>query len=237
MTLLITVQGNIAAGKSTLVKELQRQYAGNARVCFLQEPVDEWENIKNADGESMISLFYGNQEKYGFSFQMMAYISRLASLKRAISAGYDVVISERSLETDRQIFAKMLYDDGKIEDVNYQIYLKWFEEFQRDFPIENVVYVKTDPEVSAHRVKKRAREGEVIPLEYLKRCNDYHNNWIETVDESNLCVINGNIDIEENGNAVMLWKQQIDQFIAGKRKNTMCAYRSDAAEHLNHCCV
>ena len=130
MTLLITVQGNIAAGKSTLVKELQRQYAGNARVCFLQEPVDEWENIKNADGESMISLFYGNQEKYGFSFQMMAYISRLASLKKAISAGYDVVISERSLETDRQIFAKMLYDDGKIEDVNYQIYLKWFEEFQ-----------------------------------------------------------------------------------------------------------
>ena len=138
MTLLITVQGNIAAGKSTLVKELQRQYAGNARVCFLQEPVDEWENIKNADGESMISLFYGNQEKYGFSFQMMAYISRLASLKRAISAGYDVVISERSLETDRQIFAKMLYDDGKIEDVNYQIYLKWSVNVFRKIHLTNI---------------------------------------------------------------------------------------------------
>ena len=74
MTLLFTVQGNIAAGKSTLVKELQRQYAGNARVCFLQEPVDEWENIKNGSGQSMISLFYGDQHKYGFSFQMMAYI-------------------------------------------------------------------------------------------------------------------------------------------------------------------
>tara|TARA_B100000902_G_scaffold398097_1_gene463776 strand:+ start:2855 stop:3541 length:687 start_codon:yes stop_codon:yes gene_type:complete len=221
MTLLITVQGNIAAGKSTLVKELQRQYAGDARVCFLQEPVDEWENIKNADGESMISLFYGDQEKYGFSFQMMAYISRLASLKRAISSGVDVVISERSLETDRQIFAKMLYDDGKIEDVNYQIYLKWFEEFQCDFPVENVVYVKTDPEVSAARVKKRAREGEVIPIEYLKRCNDYHNKWIETVDDSNLCIINGNIDIDENKNIITTWKQQIDNFIAEKRETIM----------------
>jgi len=217
MTLLFTVQGNIAAGKSTLVKELQRQYAGNARVCFLQEPVDEWENIKNGSGQSMISLFYGDQHKYGFSFQMMAYISRLAILKRAIEEGYDIIISERSLETDRQIFAKMLYDDGKIEDVNYQIYLKWFEEFQKDFPVENVIYVKTDPGVSAARVKKRAREGEIIPLEYLTRCNDYHNSWIETVNPKNLCVINGNLDIEKDEGAITLWKGQIDAFISKKQ--------------------
>ena len=34
-----------------------------------------------------------------------------------------IFITERSLFTDKYIFAKMLYDQGKIEDVNYQIYL------------------------------------------------------------------------------------------------------------------
>ncbi|GAH14460.1 unnamed protein product, partial [marine sediment metagenome] len=29
----------------------------------------------------------------------------------------------------------MLYDEGKIEEVNYQIYLKWFNEFIEDIPI------------------------------------------------------------------------------------------------------
>ena len=174
MTIILTVQGNIAAGKSTFVESLRQQYEGNSRVCFLQEPVDEWSTITDEEGKTMLALFYGNQKRYAFSFQMMAYISRLALLKRAIAKNYDIIITERSLETDRQIFAKMLYNDGKIASVEYQIYLKWFDEFKRDFPEENVIYVKTDPEISAQRVTKRGREGEIIPLEYLQKCHDYH---------------------------------------------------------------
>ena len=213
MTLLITVQGNIAAGKSTLVKELQRQYAGNARVCFLQEPVDEWENIKNADGESMISLFYGNQEKYGFSFQMMAYISRLHILKEAVSKGYDIIVSERSLATDKNVFAKMLYDDDKIEEVEYKIYLKWFEEFQKDFPKEHIIYVKTSPEVAHYRVNKRAREGEDIPLEYLKNCNQYHEDWLNTNPMERLLIIDGDVDTDKNPEMIDVWNNQVGNFL------------------------
>ena len=43
-----------------------------------------------------------------------------------------IIICERSVFTDKEVFAKMLYDDGKIEEVNYQIYLKWFDEFIND---------------------------------------------------------------------------------------------------------
>ena len=70
MTLLYCPRKH-AAGKSTLVKKL-RAICRQCTVCFLQEPVDEWENIKNSS-ETMISLFYGDQHKYGFSFQMMVY--------------------------------------------------------------------------------------------------------------------------------------------------------------------
>ena len=38
-----------------------------------------------------------------------------------------IFITERSLLTDKYVFAKMLFDQHKIEDVNYQIYLKMFQ--------------------------------------------------------------------------------------------------------------
>jgi len=231
MTIILTVQGNIAAGKSTFVENLRQQYEGNHSVCFLQEPVDEWSTIIDEEGKNMLALFYGNQERYAFSFQMMAYISRLALLKRALEKGYDIIITERSLETDRQIFAKMLYDDGKIASVEYQIYLKWFDEFKRDFPEENVIYVKTTPEISATRVAKRGREGEVIPLEYLQKCHEYHETWIKTIPENNLCIIDGDIDTTIFPDAIVNWKSQVDEFIAQRKKSLNIEFDSSIQQH------
>ena len=161
MTILVTVQGNIGSGKSTLVERLRKRFHGT-NVCFLQEPLHIWNTITDKDGTPMLTLYYGNQKKYAFSFQMMAYISRLHMLKEAVCKGYDIIVSERSLATDKNVFAKMLYDDDKIEEVEYKIYLKWFEEFQKDFPKEHIIYMKTSPEVAHYRVNKRAREVKIF---------------------------------------------------------------------------
>ena len=126
------VQGNVGSGKSTLVNNLQQRFGQNKKICFLQEPVDIWNTITDENGSSMIKLYYSDQKSYAFSFQMMAYISRLHLLKQALSEEYDVIISERSLDTDKNVFAKMLYDDGKIKEVEYKIYMKWFEEFNQN---------------------------------------------------------------------------------------------------------
>ena len=83
MTILVTVQGNIGSGKSTLVERLRKRFNG-ANVCFLQEPLHIWNTITDKNGTPMLTLYYGNQKKYAFSFQMMAYISRLHILKEAI---------------------------------------------------------------------------------------------------------------------------------------------------------
>ena len=120
--MLLTIQGNIAAGKSLLYealrKELEEKHSGE--VCFVPEPVGLWKDIKGEDGKDMIEKYYGDQKKYAFAFQMMAYISRLSLLRRRLKADV-VIVGERSLGTDRQIFAAMLHDEGKIEDVEYQI--------------------------------------------------------------------------------------------------------------------
>ena len=212
---LITIQGNIGSGKSTIVKKLQDRYGENKRICFLQEPVDIWNNIKDENGKTILSLFYENQKEYSFSFQMMAYISRLQILKKAVDEGYDYIVSERSLDTDKNIFAKMLYDDKNIKYVEYQIYLKWFEEFQPLFQEEHVVYVRTEPEIAYKRVNKRAREGENIPIEYLENCHRYHEEWLMTDDsyKSHLLLIDGNQDIEENPEVMENWLLEIYDYI------------------------
>ena len=175
MSRIISIEGNIGSGKSTLVRNLQNHLNNKkADVIFLQEPVDVWNTIKDENG-TILEQFYKDQEKYGFSFQMMAYISRLSILRNAIRENpKSVIVTERSLYTDKYVFAKMLYDNKKINDINFQIYLKWFDDFIRDLPVHEFIYLKTDPEKCFERIKKRARPGEEIELNYLKSCNDYH---------------------------------------------------------------
>ena len=60
---------------------------------------------------------------------MMAYISRLSLMRSAIKKNYDVIITERCIHTDKNVFAKMLYDTDKIDEINYKIYLTWFSKW------------------------------------------------------------------------------------------------------------
>jgi deoxyadenosine/deoxycytidine kinase len=107
----------------------------------------------------------------------------------------------------------MLYDQGKIEDVCYQIYLNWFEEFAKDFPINYSVYVKTDPATCYERIHKRSRDGEeVIPLAYLDDCHNYHENFLNETNSKKL-VLDGNVDIYENQQILDKWIEQINELV------------------------
>jgi deoxyguanosine kinase len=221
----ISIEGNIGSGKSTLLANLREHYKNNDNVIFLKEPVDEWAKIKDINGTTILEKFYADQEKYSFSFQMMAYVSRIKVLRDTLkekTIGQEkkqyIIITERSLYTDKMVFAKMLYDSGKIEDVNYQIYLNWFDTFSGEFPVHKVIYVKAAPEKCYARIAKRSREGEEnIPLEYLTACSLYHDNMLDKSTDSCVCneqlILDGNIDIYENKTQVDEWIQEIEQYI------------------------
>ena len=222
---IVSIEGNIGSGKSTLLSNLRQYYENNSNVVFLKEPVDEWEKIKDENGETILKKFYADQEKYSFPFQMMAYVSRikvlrdtLKTIKTDIEDKNIIIITERSLYTDKMVFAKMLYDTNKIEKVNYQIYLNWFDTFSEEFPVHKIVYVKTEPEKCHSRILKRAREGEnLIPLEYLQSCDGYHNNMLDKSSPDCVCkeqlVLDGNVDIYENKNQLKEWIFDISRFI------------------------
>lgn len=191
---ILCVEGNISSGKSTTVNELRKVFGSDSRVRFLLEPLPIWEGIRDKDGNNMITKFYGNIKHYAFAFQMMAYISRLDILREALNdPDVDVIVTERSLFTDRNVFAKMLYDDNMLEDVEHTIYLKWFDSFIRDIPEMKIFYIKTSPEVAMQRLLSRNREGENVTSEYLERVHDYHEQWLN--DNPFVITIDGNSDI------------------------------------------
>jgi len=206
--IILSFDGNIGSGKSTIVKYLesnfenyynQKNSTNNLKICFLQEPVSIWEKIiDQKTNKNLIECFYSDNEKYSFAFQMMAYISRLSIFNKALKENYDVIITERSLFTDKNIFAKMLYDTNKMNSVEYQIYIKWFDEFTESFKNMKIVYIKTEPETCFNRIVNRNRKGENIKMSYLKNCHLYHELWLNNIDINKILTINGNNDININ---------------------------------------
>lgn len=233
MVHIFSIEGNIGSGKSTLVRNLKEtlkilylehptstgdmgstQDIVKRNIIYLLEPVDEWMTIKDKEGEPILTKFYKDQEKYAFSFQMMAYISRIANLRKKIRENPNsIIICERSVYTDFNVFAKMLYDDGKIEEVNYKIYKQWFDEFTQDAPMTGTIYLQVTPENCCERIKIRNREGEDIPLEYITNCGNYHDKWLMNDKTDDGLIINGNVNIKENPAMIAQWTQEITNYI------------------------
>ena len=100
-----------------------KENLNNPNVVFVQEPVDIWQTIKDKNGETILTKFYRSNEDYAFAFQMMAYISRLSLLKKTVLDNPGkIIITERCVETDKNVFAKMLYDSLSEEKPHYELF-------------------------------------------------------------------------------------------------------------------
>jgi len=220
--MIVSIEGNIGAGKTTILHHLEKYYqrCGDDSVVFVREPVDEWEQICDGSGETVLSKFYRDPAKYAFPFQIMAYATRLSVIRQAMreNPGCRVLVCERSLEADKHIFANMLHRDGLIEQVNYQIYCKFFGEYAEDLNLDRVVYIDADAEVCFRRIGQRSREGESkIELAYLEKCGKYHREWLVENKENNamqLLHLKTNEDVRySNDDVGMDWIKQIAEFI------------------------
>jgi len=198
MKRVISIEGNIGSGKTTLFDALRARPALRD-VIFVEEPVGLWEKIRDdATGDSLLQRFYADPERYAFAFQTMAFFSRLALLAAAPVGS--TVVTERSLLTDRDVFAKMLHDSGKIDSLCYKIYLHNSASFIEGRPGETtapskLIYVKTHPTICHERIGRRQRHGESdIDIGYLRQCDEYHEAMVRNAP-SEIMELDGNLDI------------------------------------------
>ena len=214
--LFIGIDGNIGSGKSTLLENISNKYKDDPNVIILKEPLDIWDRVKDENG-NMLTHFYADTKAHSFAFQILALLSRYSILKKIMTENKNkIIISERTLLTDKYVFANMLHKQGNILNLHFQVYLQCFEEFSKDYPVDHIIYVKTDPEICHSRIQKRGRIGEeTIPLDYLIDCHQHHEGYLNDDDILNCpkLVLDGNSNIFEDQSVLNEWIQKIDAII------------------------
>jgi len=175
MTFIISLEGNIGCGKSTLLERIAAaSLQTSKRIRILKEPVDEWAKVKKGD-KTILELFYEDPRTYAFEFQILVYMSLYNAIKKQ-AAECDVLICERSLESNIHIFAEMLYDKGWISESQMGV-LRFMADTYK-IKTDYRVYLFCPATICHYRVRERARQGEEkITLEYLHDLQTYHRNF------------------------------------------------------------
>jgi deoxyadenosine/deoxycytidine kinase len=157
---LIIVEGNIGGGKSTAAKELAKRL--NLRL--LHEPVDD----------ELLQLFYDDQKRWSFPFQMEMLHRRWAmqmsaAAETTVEGGYDGSMLDRSLWGDL-VFARSLAENGTMHRKEWDIYIAAVRNMSMVlFPPTVLLYLNARPETCLERIKERGRPQEKdITLEYLQ---------------------------------------------------------------------
>jgi deoxyadenosine/deoxycytidine kinase len=180
MPILISLDGNIGAGKSTLLNKLREL----PNVKVIDEPVGVWEKYVN-DGKNLLELFYEDKSRWAYTFQNAAIITRLQNIQNTMkeNPGYDIFVTERSILTDKYVFADMLHNSGSMNDLEWSLYNTWFDTYGKDVIVTGVVWLDVDPDTCIERIRTRNRKGEEeIPLEYLHALEKQHQSWLLNTD-------------------------------------------------------
>ena len=195
--IIISVEGNIGVGKSTFVKLLQKHLDGD----IVEEPVNIWTSLIDENNKNILQLFYDDKKRYGYTFQNLAYITRIMTVEEKIkTTNKNIIILDRSIETDKNVFEKMLYQENIINEIEHKMYNLWYDFYDNHVNNKNnkkiIIYLKNSTDISIQRIKKRNRtEENNIDINYLNLLKQYHDEWLN-VDNS--IILDCDIDFENN---------------------------------------
>jgi deoxyadenosine/deoxycytidine kinase len=230
--IVISVDSNIGSGKSTLLESLRTALPDYEIVV---EPVGEWMHMKNEEGKSLLELFYEDKRRWAYTFQNCAILTRLRAIKAAIATTKKrVIITERSVLTDRFVFAEMLRDSGDIDALEWSLYMNWYNTFAADLPLRGIIYLTTGVGTSAGRIVKRGRHGEEhIPLDYLSALDTQHRKWLDATDLPVLRLsTEEGVPLAENVTAV---RSFVEGLLASDNINTHLEQSSSSAAFDSGC--
>jgi deoxyadenosine/deoxycytidine kinase len=217
--IIISLDGNIGAGKSTLLAEIRNRLQD---VHIVDEPVGQWTALKNAEGKSLLELFYEDKKRWSYTFQNCAILTRLKNIQDAVEKldstmnGPQVIITERSVMTDKYVFAEMLRDAGDIDPLEWDLYDSWFNIFGKKHPVKAIIYVSTSSSTSKERIQIRNRHGEEnIGIDYLDALDRQHHKWIQNTNIPVLTLSTEvGVPVEENIEKIKEFIQKLREMYA-----------------------
>lgn len=166
MQKFIAVAGNIGAGKSSLVEFLERRHGMRA----IYEPYV---------GNPYLDDFYADMKGYAFQSQLY-FLTHKFRLHLGLGQEQGVIVLDRTIYEDAEIFAKNLHQTGLIDDRDFGLYTELYDSMKVALrPPDLLIYLRCSVRAIRRRIKQRGRPSEQnIPTEYLKRLNDLYESWI-----------------------------------------------------------
>ena len=174
----IVISGNIGVGKTTLAQKLSNKY--------------DWKILlEEVDNNPYLEDFYKSMKSWSFHLQIFFLNSRFEQIKK-ISKSNGIIIQDRSIYEDYEVFTKNLYDSKillKREFENYKRLYKTILDYVKEPDL--LIYIRNNNIKNiVNNIKKRDRGFEkTINTDYLKNLNNYYENWIKKYSKKNLLII------------------------------------------------
>jgi len=201
----IAVAGNVGVGKSTLTTLMAERLG--------------WEPFFEAvDDNPYLADFYLDMRQWSFHSQVF-FLSRRLRHHHELLKHPNSVIQDRSVYEDAEIFARNLFEQGSMEERDYQSYHELYQ-IMCDLvpPPDLVIYLQADIETLLRRIRLRGRDYEQnIDPAYLHRLNQLYDDWIESFTLSPVLTIQASsLDFVTNPHHLDRIIDAVTEKLAGK---------------------
>ena len=194
---VITIAGTVGVGKSTMTEALAN--ALTFRTSF-----------EKVDTNPYLDKFYEDFEKWSFHLQVYFLAERFKEQKRIFEYGGGF-IQDRSIYEDTGIFAKMHYEKGTMNPIDYETYTNLFDAMVMTpyFPHPDLlVYLEGPVDDVIGRIQERGREMEQqTPHEYWYEMHGRYEDWINNF---NSCPV---LRIDINDYDLMKNPEQVESIV------------------------
>ena len=174
----IAIAGNIGSGKTTLTRMLTERYDATA---YLEEVDNPY-----------IGDFYEDMNRWAFNLQIRFLGSRIQQTMDMLAAGRErMIFQDRTIYEDAHIFADNLHEMGLMSSRDIETYMKIFRLVTTLIPKPDLlIYLRASVPTLISQIRKRGREYEMnIDEQYLNRLNIKYNNWIDTIYDGPMLVV------------------------------------------------
>ncbi len=186
-SLFVVIAGNIGCGKTTLTKKLSERLG--------------WKpHFESVQDNPYLKDFYGDMARWSFPLQVY-FLNHRFNTHKFIEASAASCVQDRSIYEDANIFARALYDQGTLDERDYQNYRTLYDTMTPYLsPPTLMIFLRRSIPKLLERIQQRGRDYEqAIPVDYLTRLNKYYDDWYARYDlGKSLIVDTDELDFLEN---------------------------------------